>query len=84
MQQEGNNNTGNKSLNRSLSDEDDSSHCMDDDEDDEEINVDDTQFNWSTLPVISSQPCSTIPFFFKLKSRNINTEKCAHAKKTEN
>lgn len=44
MQQEGNNGTGNKNLNRSLSDEDDSSHCMDDD-DDEEINVDDSQFN---------------------------------------
>lgn len=43
MQQEGNNSTGNKNLNRSLSDEDDSSQCMDD----EEINVDDTQFNWS-------------------------------------
>ncbi|XP_055314985.1 homeotic protein empty spiracles-like [Sitodiplosis mosellana] len=41
MQQEGNNSTGNKNLNRSLSDEDDSSQCMDD----EEINVDDTQFN---------------------------------------
>lgn len=42
MQQEGNNSTGNKDLNRSLSDEDDSSHYMDD----EEINVEDTQFNW--------------------------------------
>ncbi|XP_031631355.1 homeotic protein empty spiracles-like [Contarinia nasturtii] len=41
MQQEGNNSTGSKNLNRSLSDEDDSSHCMDD----EEINVDDSQFN---------------------------------------
>lgn len=42
MHQEGNNSTGNKNLNRSLSDEDDSSHYMDD----EEINVEDTQFNW--------------------------------------
>lgn len=50
MQQEGNNSTGSKNLNRSLSDEDDSNHCMDDDDDDEEINVDDTQFNWSDLP----------------------------------
>lgn len=41
MAQEGNNGTGNKNLNRSLSDEDDSSQCMDD----EEINVDDSQFN---------------------------------------
>lgn len=44
MQQEGNNSTGNKSLNRSLSDEDE--ECMDD----EEINVEDTQFIWSDLP----------------------------------